>query len=125
MTARVRAFWTRTWHCHSLTIAMGVAGLVCYVGGWIMHVLTPDWLRTSDFLYNIGHGFFPLAVYNMLAGRLRELNRPEDWMPSKTKKQARTMAAACKSKKFAKKVGIPKKVACEFHNADPKSVLRK
>lgn len=39
-------------------------------------------------------------------------------MPSKSKKQARTMTAACKSGKFRKKVGIPKKVACEFHRAD-------
>ena len=39
-------------------------------------------------------------------------------MPSKSKKQARTMTAACKNKKFAKKVGIPTKVACEYHRAD-------
>ena len=36
-------------------------------------------------------------------------------MPSKTAKQARAMAAACRGKG---KVGIPKKVACEFHAAD-------
>lgn len=39
-------------------------------------------------------------------------------MPSKTDKQKRTMRAACKSPKFRKKVGIPKKVACEFYRAD-------
>ena len=39
-------------------------------------------------------------------------------MPSKSKKQARTMAAACHNPKFAKKVGIPTKVACEFNRAD-------
>ena len=39
-------------------------------------------------------------------------------MPSKTKKQARTMAAAAHDPKFAKKVGIPGKVAKEFNKAD-------
>lgn len=39
-------------------------------------------------------------------------------MPSKTKKQARTMAAAAHSPAFAKKVGIPQKVAKEFNRAD-------
>lgn len=28
------------------------------------------------------------------------------------------MRAACKSPKFGKKIGIPKKVACEFTRAD-------
>lgn len=41
-------------------------------------------------------------------------------MPSKTKKQARTMAAAANDPAFAKKVGIPQKVAQEFHAADKK-----
>lgn len=36
-------------------------------------------------------------------------------MPSKTKKQARLMAAACHGKTRLK---VPKKVACEFHAAD-------
>ena len=39
-------------------------------------------------------------------------------MPSKTPKQARTMAAAAHSKSFAKKMGIPQKVAKEFNKAD-------
>lgn len=39
-------------------------------------------------------------------------------MPSKSKKQAKFMAAAAHSPKFAKKVGIPGKVAKEFHAAD-------
>lgn len=39
-------------------------------------------------------------------------------MPSKTPKQARTMAAAAHDPKFAKKVGIPVKVAKEFNSAD-------
>jgi len=39
-------------------------------------------------------------------------------MPSKSKKQARTMQAACKSPAFGKKVGISPKVACEFYRAD-------
>lgn len=39
-------------------------------------------------------------------------------MPSKTPKQARTMAAAAHNPKFAKKMGIPKKVAKDFNQAD-------
>lgn len=39
-------------------------------------------------------------------------------MPSKSKKQARTMAAAAHNPKFAKKMGIPTKVAKDFNDAD-------
>ena len=39
-------------------------------------------------------------------------------MPSKTPKQARTMAAAAHDPKFAKKVGVPQKVARDFNKAD-------
>jgi hypothetical protein len=39
-------------------------------------------------------------------------------MPSKSRKQERFMAAAAHDKKFAKKAGIPQKVAKEFHAAD-------
>ena len=39
-------------------------------------------------------------------------------MPSKSPKQARTMAAAAHNPAFAKKVGIPTKVAKEFNKAD-------
>lgn len=39
-------------------------------------------------------------------------------MPSKTPKQARTMAAAAHDPKFAKKMNIPTKVAKEFNQAD-------
>jgi hypothetical protein len=39
-------------------------------------------------------------------------------MPSKSKKQERFMAAAAHSPKFAKKAGIPQKVAKEFNRAD-------
>lgn len=42
-------------------------------------------------------------------------------MPSKSPKQARTMAAAAHNPKFAKKVGIPQKVAKEFNAADKDS----
>lgn len=42
-------------------------------------------------------------------------------MPSKTMKQARTMAAAAHNPKFAKKMGIPIGVASEFNRADAKS----
>lgn len=39
-------------------------------------------------------------------------------MPSETSKQARTMAAAAHDPEFAKRVGIPQKVAREFNQAD-------
>jgi hypothetical protein len=41
-------------------------------------------------------------------------------MPSKSKKQAKLMAAVAHSPAFAKKVGISQKVGREFHNADKK-----
>jgi hypothetical protein len=41
-------------------------------------------------------------------------------MPSKSAKQARTMAAAAHSRSFAKKMGIPQKVAKDFNKADKK-----
>lgn len=44
-------------------------------------------------------------------------------MPSKSKKQARLMAAVAHNSKFAKKVGIPQSVGREFNDAD--RVLRK
>lgn len=44
-------------------------------------------------------------------------------MPSKTPKQARTMAAAAHNPAFAKKVGIPGKVAKEFNSADKGSKM--
>lgn len=46
-------------------------------------------------------------------------------MPSKTKKQKRTMAAAAHSKKFAKKLGIPQSVAKEFNQADARKGKKK
>lgn len=39
-------------------------------------------------------------------------------MPSKSEAQARMMAAAAHDPKFAKRVGIPMKVAKEFNKAD-------
>lgn len=44
-------------------------------------------------------------------------------MPSKSPKQARTMAAAAHDPAFAKKVGIPTKVAKEFNRADTGSAM--
>lgn len=41
-------------------------------------------------------------------------------MPSKSPKQHRTMEAAAHNPKFAKKVGIPQKVAKDFVAADKK-----
>lgn len=39
-------------------------------------------------------------------------------MPSKTPKQRRFMSAAAHNPEFARKAGIPQKVAREFHDAD-------
>jgi len=47
-------------------------------------------------------------------------------MPSKTPKQARTMAAAAHNPKFAKKMNIPRTVAKDFNEADKGTgILRK
>jgi hypothetical protein len=46
-------------------------------------------------------------------------------MPSKSQSQARLMAAAAHDPKFAKKVGVPQKVAREFNQADKGSKLLK
>ena len=44
-------------------------------------------------------------------------------MPSKSPAQARMMAAAAHDPKFAKKVGVPAKVATEFNQADKGSKM--
>jgi len=46
-------------------------------------------------------------------------------MPSRTKKQAKTMAAAAHNPAFAKKVGIPPSVARDFNRADQKTGILK
>lgn len=45
-------------------------------------------------------------------------------MPSVSDKQKRFMAAAAHDKKFAKKAGIPQKVAKEFNKADQSRTVR-
>ncbi len=47
-------------------------------------------------------------------------------MPSKSPAQARMMAGAAHNPAFAKKVGVPMKVAKEFNSADAKTgILRR
>lgn len=46
-------------------------------------------------------------------------------MPSVSPKQKRTMAAAAHNPAFAKKMGIPQKVAREFNQADKKKGKKK
>lgn len=46
-------------------------------------------------------------------------------VPSKTKKQAKLMAAAAHNKEFADKVGVPQKVARKFNRADAKKGAKK
>jgi hypothetical protein len=45
-------------------------------------------------------------------------------MPSKSKSQAKLMAAAAHSPAFAKKVGVPVSVAKEFNRADTKRTTK-
>lgn len=49
----------------------------------------------------------------------------EETMPSNSAKQARTMRAAAHDKTFAKKIGIPQKVARDFVEADKKKGRKK
>ena len=42
-------------------------------------------------------------------------------MPSTSEKQKKLMTIAAHDKKFADKVGVPQKVAKEFHEADKKA----
>lgn len=46
-------------------------------------------------------------------------------MPSKTKRQAKLMAAVAHDPAFAKRVGIPQKVGREFNKADAKTGILK
>jgi hypothetical protein len=46
-------------------------------------------------------------------------------MPSSSKKQARTMAAAAHNPAFAKRMGIPQGVAKDFNKADAKKGILK
>src|SRR5215467_13597280 len=72
------------------------------------------------------------ALSPICCGDFRRLRAPtfrqrplacEADVPSETKKQARTMAAAAHNPAFAKKVGIPQGVAEEFNEADTGSKL--
>ena len=65
------------WNDHSLSIVLGILGLTTYAIG-ITLAVTTDWVRISDFILNLGHGFFPIAVFYFFSGPLRERNRPED-----------------------------------------------
>ncbi len=55
---------------------------------------------------------------NMKSGRKKKASESEIAEKSSSKKQAKTMTAACKNADFRKKVDIPKDVACDFHKAD-------
>jgi hypothetical protein len=61
----------------------------------------------------------------MLADQWMDAQQQEMEMPSKSPKQARTMRAAAHSPTFAKKIGIPQKVAREFEAADKRKSLSK
>jgi hypothetical protein len=49
-------------------------GLTCYGAGLTIQ----EQLRPSDFLFNLGHAFFPLGVYGYLSGPLVERNKPDE-----------------------------------------------
>ena len=55
----------------------------------------------------------------------RKLNFGTATMPSKSPKQARLMAAAAHDPTFAKRAGVPQKVAREFNQADAKAGILK
>jgi hypothetical protein len=63
----------------------------------------------------VSEGF---EAFESEAGEEQGQRREEKIMPSKSAKQARTMRAAAHDKAFAKKMGIPQKVAREFVKAD-------
>jgi hypothetical protein len=78
-------------------------------------------MRAADFWIN-----YP--GYEVLAGEPREVTDEiirRLTMPSKSKAQERTMRAAAHNPAFAKKVGIPQKVAREFEAADKKKSASK
>lgn len=55
-----------------------------------------------------------------------QLTQVKTDMPSKSEKQKKLMAAAAHNSAFAKKVGVPTKVAKEFNKADTaKKVTKK
>ena len=64
------------------------------------------------------------ACRNEIADALTKA-RMEGPLPSTSAKQARTMRAAAHDPKFAKKVGIPQKVAKEYVAADQAKAKRK
>jgi len=61
-----------------------------------------------------GYRDFPTAI-------AKTINFQSPAMPSKSPKQARLMAAAAHNPTFAKRAGIPQKVAREFNQADAKA----
>ena len=97
-----------------------------------------SWSASIMALYLIINPFLPASVFGPLspspqlqtltkdtkvtapAGTQVQTPNPtkDKAMPSTSKKQAKTMAAAAHNPAFAKKVGIPTKVAKDFNKAD-------
>ena len=65
-----------------------------------------------------GYRDFPTAI-------ARKIDFGQNTMPSKSPKQARLMAAAAHDPAFAKRAGVPQKVAKEFNQADAKAKAKK
>jgi len=83
--------------------------------------------NSSGFLVDTGRNLISAAAgadfYNSSGAALWHASlsssaMEHDGMPSRTKKQAKTMAAAAHNPAFAKKVGIPQSVAKDFNQAD-------
>lgn len=61
--------WVRN---HSLSIVLGVSGTVLTAGAWLL-----DEGKGFDTVLTLGGGVLTVALYNLLAGPLKETNRPE------------------------------------------------
>ena len=62
----------RYWRDHSLTIVLWSVGLLFLAAAFCFE---PG--QVFDFLLGLGHGAITVALFNTLAGPLRERNKPE------------------------------------------------
>ena len=90
--------------------------------GWPTRVEAPDidWVDVfwTEFKRDLARQLVLPVVRQLLVEHGQPPLPGDTPMPSKTPKQARTMRAAAHNPKFAKKLGIPVKVAKDFVQAD-------
>ena len=63
----------KCWANHSLTIVLGIAGVLLIVIGMC---LEPG--KVFDLLLSLGAGLLTVVAFNLCAGKLREINKPEE-----------------------------------------------